>query len=135
MSSPFPLRPSVDHETTARLVMELTGDATEAVFDALGSETARSMLAALKDDPATATETANRVDTSLQNVQYHLEKLREADLVAVVGTWYSSRGKEMTVYAPTLERLEFRFSEPADDRGVASEAATPVAPPAATFND
>lgn len=135
MSSPLPLRPSIDHTPNTRSVIDLTADATETVFEALGSETGRSILAALEDEPATASDIADRVDTSLQNVQYHLNNLQEANLVDDVGTWYSSKGKEMTVYSPTIDRLEFRLGESTDASDDVSEAAASLSTPAATLND
>lgn len=135
MSSPLPLRPSIDHTPGTRSVVDLTADDAEAVFEALGSDTARAILAALRDDPGTASDIADRVDTSLQNVQYHLGHLRAADLVADVGTWYSSKGKEMTVYAPAFARLEFSLSQSCDTQIAASEAGGSLSTPAATLND
>jgi len=100
---PFrPLNPLAPR--TPRLV-ELDDEAAEAVFAALSAETARAILGRLYDGPGTATDVAEAADTSLQNARYHLEKLQAADLVEAVDTWYSSRGTEMTVYAPTNEPL------------------------------
>lgn len=73
---------------------------TDAVFAALGSATARELLAALHDDPGTASELADSVDTSVQNALHHLENLRDADLVRVADTRYSEKGAEMKVYGP-----------------------------------
>ena len=71
------------------------------VLAALSSETARSLFAAVHDQPATPSELADRTDTSLQNAQYHLEKLTDADLVEVVDTRYSEKGREMKVLGPS----------------------------------
>ncbi|WP_436909596.1 ArsR/SmtB family transcription factor [Halosimplex marinum] len=87
-----------------KLVDLAEADADE-VFDALGSETARSLLLALHEEPRPASDLAEAVDTSVQNVQYHLTKLEAADLVEGVDTWYSESGSEMTVYAPADESL------------------------------
>jgi DNA-binding transcriptional ArsR family regulator len=70
--------------------------------EALGSETAQSILSELGGDPATATEIADRVGTSVQNVCYHLPRLESAGLATVVGTRYSEKGAEMDVYARTV---------------------------------
>ena len=48
---------------------------------------------------------ATVVGTSVQNVQYHLQKFEDADLIEVVDLWYSSRGIEMKVYAPVDRSL------------------------------
>jgi predicted transcriptional regulator len=93
-----------------------------AVIDALASGTARSILATLYQEPRPPSEIATAVDTSTQNVNYHLRKLREADLVEVVDTWYSSKGAEMDVYAPTADPLCV-FVGDADDRDVSAAVA------------
>jgi DNA-binding transcriptional ArsR family regulator len=71
-----------------------------AVFSVLSSETARSLLAALYETPATKSELAEELDTSIQNVDYHVGNLLDADLVTVVEQWYSKKGNEMDVFAP-----------------------------------
>lgn len=80
---------------------------------ALGSETAQTLLCALQADPATASDLTATVETSLQNVRYHLDRLCEVGLVEPVDTWYSVRGRSMTVYAATTERLVVDFDDPA----------------------
>ena len=70
------------------------------VFSVLSSETARSLLAALYETPATKSELAEELDTSIQNVDYHVENLLDAELVTVVEQWYSTKGNEMDVFAP-----------------------------------
>jgi DNA-binding transcriptional ArsR family regulator len=96
----LPLRTPVEREEGQHRVLSIDEDAADEVFAALSSETARTILSALYEEPRTASDLADVGDTSLQNVRYHLEKLRDAGLVEVVDTWYSSRGTEMKVYAP-----------------------------------
>jgi DNA-binding transcriptional ArsR family regulator len=86
-------------------LVELDDDTADDVFAALSAGTARDILKRLYREPGTATDVAEAADTSLQNARYHLEKLQSAGLVEAVDTWYSSRGTEMTVYAPTNEPL------------------------------
>ncbi|GGC56703.1 ArsR/SmtB family transcription factor [Haloferax sulfurifontis] len=81
-------------------VIGLEDDEASELLSALSSGTARRVLAALHEEPTNAAELAERVDTSLQNVQYHLRKLDDAGLVEVVDTVYSEKGREMKVYAP-----------------------------------
>jgi DNA-binding transcriptional ArsR family regulator len=83
----------------------LDDDESEQLISSLSSETARSVLTALHESPATASELSEEVDTSLQNVRHHLSNLREADLVREVGTRYSVKGREMTVYGPADDSL------------------------------
>ncbi|MHB9287425.1 ArsR/SmtB family transcription factor [Halobacteriales archaeon Cl-PHB] len=86
-------------------VIGLDSEEADAVLAALSSETARSLLAAIHDDPSPPSELADRVDTSLQNAQYHLEKLEDAGAIEVVDTAYSAKGREMDVYAPADQPL------------------------------
>lgn len=81
-------------------VVGLEDEDADAVLGALASTTARELLAALNEDPGHPSALAERVDTSLQNVQYHLGKLEDAGVVEVVDTAYSEKGREMDVYAP-----------------------------------
>ena len=106
MSSIFPLRETVtpDEEREPRLV-DLKEETANEVFDALSSQTTREIFLALHQTPQTTSDLAEATETSVQNVQYHLKKLTEADLVEVVDTWYSARGTEMKVYAPTDDSL------------------------------
>jgi len=86
-------------------VVGLDSDEADDVLAALSSGTARELLSALHDDPGTPSELADRVDTSLQNTQYHLEKLADADVIRVLDTAYSEKGREMKVYGPTDQPL------------------------------
>ena len=81
-------------------VIGLDGDDADSLLSALSSGTARDVLTELHDDPDSPSALANRVDTSLQNVQYHLRNLEDAGLVEVIDTVYSEKGREMKVYAP-----------------------------------
>jgi DNA-binding transcriptional ArsR family regulator len=91
-------------EATPRVV-GLDSEDADDLLSALSSETARKLLAALHEDPATPSKVADRIDTSLQNVQYHLGKLEDAEAIEVVDTVYSEKGREMNVYAPTDQPL------------------------------
>lgn len=98
-NSIFPLTPSVDTEDGDARTVDLLSDDGGRMLDALGSATARTILAALEEEPATTSDVAEAVDSTLQNVHYHVERLADAGLIKVVGTHYSSRGAEMDVYA------------------------------------
>lgn len=93
-----------DEDGGTRLLW-LDDDDAESLIGSLSSNTARSVLTALHEDPRTASELADEVDTSLQNVRHHLNNLQEADLVEPTETRYSVKGREMTVYAPVNESL------------------------------
>jgi len=81
-------------------VIGMDSDDADAVLSAIASETAREILTVLHDEPATPAEVAAAVDTSLQNAQYHLQRMAEADVIDVADTAYSEKGREMDVYAP-----------------------------------
>jgi DNA-binding transcriptional ArsR family regulator len=86
-------------DSDARVVGLESTDAAD-VIGAVGSETARLVLEAIHDDPATASGLADRLDCSLQTVQYHLGNLTEAGLVEVVDETASEKGRTMDVYGP-----------------------------------
>lgn len=86
-------------------VFDLSSDEADQVFSALSSDTARQILAALYEEPQTASEVADRLDLSLQNVDYHLKNLQEADLVQIASTEYSQTGNEMKIYGPSTNAV------------------------------
>lgn len=67
-------------------------------------------------------------DALAENAHYYLQNLCEAGLVTAAGTWYSSKGAEMTVYALTCDRIELRLGDgdrsPSRDATPRAEAAT-----------
>ncbi|MFC6988413.1 ArsR/SmtB family transcription factor [Haloplanus sp. GCM10025708] len=83
----------------------MTDDDAAHLIRSLSSETARAIVAALHEDPATASELSESVSTSLQNIRHHLGQLEEVGLVRVADTRYSVKGREMNVYAPTEDSL------------------------------
>ncbi len=92
-------------EDDAPRLLWLDDEEAETLITSLSSDTARSVLTALHGEPMTASELAEHVDTSLQNVRHHINNLSEADLVEATETRYSVKGREMTVYAPVNDSL------------------------------
>ena len=88
-------------------VVGVADEESDAVLDALSADTRRALFRALFERPATASELADDLDTSVQNAHYHLSTLCEADLVEAAGHRYSEKGNEMTVYAPACDPLVF----------------------------
>lgn len=101
----LPSKPDTSSADAEPRVIGVDSDDADDVISALSSETARKLLAELHEDPAPPSELADRVDTSLQNAQYHLEKLQSAGAVSVIDTAYSAKGREMDVYAPADKPL------------------------------
>jgi len=83
----------------------LDSDDAGDLISSLSSDTARSIVVGLHEEPATASELADAVGTSVQNVRHHLDSLSESGLVEVTETRYSSKGREMDVYAPADEPM------------------------------
>lgn len=100
MADLLPSSPDVDRPDGGPRVIGLDSEDADELLSALNSETARRILAELHEQPRTPSALADRVDTSLQNAQYHLENLEEAGLIGVADTAYSEKGREMNVYAP-----------------------------------
>jgi len=99
MARLFPLRSEAPATEGQPRVVDLNDEDADAVFGALSSNTAREIYSRLEEEPGTPSDIAEAIDSSIQNVKYHLEKLEGAGLIEVVDTWYSSRGNEMSVYA------------------------------------
>lgn len=114
MVSAFPHQPPVDYAPRRRTNVVVDSDDQTDVLQVLSSETAQAILGVLRDDPKTASDVATAIEMSLQSVSYHLNRLCDANLVSRVGTWYSEKGKEMTVYALATEQLVIQFDEYAD---------------------
>ena len=81
-------------------VVGLDDDDAEDLLSALSSTTARRILGELHDEPTNPAELAESVDTTLQNIQYHLGRLESAGAIEVIDTVYSEKGREMDLYAP-----------------------------------
>ena len=97
---------SIQQEDNAEpAVLAIDNESADKIFTALSSGTTRSVLTSLHREPKTASDISDDVETSLQNVNYHLTKLKENGLIEIADTWYSDQGKEMKVYKPADEAL------------------------------
>jgi DNA-binding transcriptional ArsR family regulator len=112
MASPIELLQQRTTETTEEpLVLDIHEGSADEVFDALSTETRRRIYRGLFAEPQTTSELADSLDTSIQNVQYHLETLKSAGLVEAADTIYSPKGNEMAVFAPANDPIVFVGSE------------------------
>lgn len=118
----LPSRPEITDDGEPRVV-GLDSDEADDLMAALSSETARRVLSELHEEPAPPGELADRVDTSLQNAQYHLGKLEDAGAIEVVGTAYSEKGREMSVYGPADSPLVILAGEKERAAGLKSAIA------------
>ncbi|MFB6126283.1 MAG: ArsR/SmtB family transcription factor [Halolamina sp.] len=106
MADLLPSSPDLsEHDGGEPRVVGVDSDDADEMLSALSSETARSILTTLHEEPASASEVADRMEMTLQNVQYHLGNLEDADLVTVADTAYSEKGREMKVYAAADQPL------------------------------
>ena len=115
----LPSTPDITADSEPRVV-GLDSEEADDLMAALSSETARQVLSELHEEPAPPGDLADRVDTSLQNAQYHLEKLEEAGVIEVVGTAYSEKGREMSVYGPADSPLVIFAGEEERASGIKS---------------
>ncbi|UWG50450.1 Transcriptional regulator containing HTH domain,ArsR family [Halalkaliarchaeum sp. AArc-CO] len=99
-------------------VVGVNSDDADDLIAALSSDTARALLTEMHEEPGTPSELSDRVDTTLQNTQYHIGKLEDADLVDVVDTVYSEKGREMNVYAPSDQPLVLFAGREAESTGL-----------------
>jgi DNA-binding transcriptional ArsR family regulator len=109
MSTTHLRRTRIEHTPSERNDLTVDGDTPSDVLRTLSSETAQAILGTLGDDPKPVSEISEAVGTSLQNTQYHVERLVNAGLVKPVDVWYSAKGREMSVYALTAEKLLIQF--------------------------
>jgi DNA-binding transcriptional ArsR family regulator len=86
-------------------IIDFEDDDAGDLLRALSSETAQLIVQELEEEPLPPSELADALDTSVQNVHYHLDRLSSAGVVEVVDTVYSRRGREMDVYAPAADPL------------------------------
>lgn len=93
-------------------VTGLEGEDADQLFDALGSETSRAVLAACYEKGRTRSELADELETSVQNVGYHVDKLETAGLLEAVETRYGENGREVAVYEPSKRAVVVAAGEP-----------------------
>lgn len=102
----LPSKPDAEpSEDAGPRVIGVDSEDADDVLAALSSSTARELLSELHREPASPSALADTVGTSVQNVQYHLQKLEQAGAIEVVDTAYSAKGREMDVYAPADQPL------------------------------
>jgi len=105
MSRLLPFKSEPTQSPEGARVLSLEDEATEEALSALSSDTAREILSLIYEEPRTPPEVRDEIETSLQNVHYHLENLEDAELIQPAGSGYSEKGTEMTVYAPASEAV------------------------------
>ncbi|ELZ11019.1 ArsR family transcriptional regulator [Halovivax asiaticus JCM 14624] len=110
---------AVDRSETPRVVC-LDDDHAGEILGALQSETAQAAFRAVHREPMAAAELATELDISVQTVGYHIEKLRDANLIEHHETVYSEKGREMAVYGPATEPKLLFFGTSDDQQALES---------------
>ncbi|WP_330631627.1 ArsR/SmtB family transcription factor [Halocatena halophila] len=112
----LPLRGESQSTPNEPRVLGLDNEAADEAFETLTASTTRTVLSIIYEQPSTPTEIRDEIDTSLQNVHYHLGKLEDAGLIEPSGVGYSEKGTEMTVYAPANEAVVLFAGRQSDHR-------------------
>lgn len=86
-------------------VIAIDEEEVDAILGSIGSETARQILAALYEEPRTMSELADELDSSVQNVDYHLQKFEDAGVVEAVDTLNPDHGRATTLWAPIYDPI------------------------------
>ncbi|MFB6089957.1 MAG: ArsR/SmtB family transcription factor [Halobellus sp.] len=120
MADILPTRPDLPDDDKDPRVVGLDSDDVDDLLAAISSDTARELLAELHEEPGAPSDVAERADTSIQNAQYHLDRLETAGLIEPAGTAYSEKGREMTVYAPADQALVVVAGSEDDTTGLQS---------------
>jgi len=101
-------------------VVEMDDDEAVEIVETLGSETTYLVYKQLHEEPQLPRELASTLDSSIQNIHYHLNKLEDAELIEPVETWHSQNSVEMQVYAPIHHPLVLSFASADDQRELRS---------------
>jgi DNA-binding transcriptional ArsR family regulator len=88
-------------------VVGVDDEEADEVFEVLASDTRRDVYRRLFDEPATPSELAEDLGTTVQNISHHVSTLEDAELIEPVGERYSVKGNEMVVYGPASDPLVF----------------------------
>lgn len=80
------------------VVLEQGSVPAQKIAKAMASPTAGDLFNTLSDGPLTATALAERTGFPLTTVKYHLNNLLDADLIEVVDSRWSEKGREMKIY-------------------------------------
>lgn len=115
MSGLLPTAPDATIERSEEpQLLCLDDDRTMEIMTSLSSERSQTIFRRINEEPMSATDLAEELDTSVQAVTYHLDSLQETGLIDVLDTCYSVKGREMDVYGPRKEPY-LVFLAPEDD--------------------
>jgi DNA-binding transcriptional ArsR family regulator len=91
--------------TDSVLILEPGDERAQKIAKAMASQTANDILNFLGEGQKSQTEITERLAIPFTTVQYHIENLLDAGLIAVAATRYSVKGREIKYYALTDQLL------------------------------
>ena len=80
------------------LILEPGDERAKKIGKAMASNTASDVLSALSEDELTLSELSERLGQPITTLKYQIENLLDADLVEIVRTRYSEKGRVVKVY-------------------------------------
>ena len=93
---------NTDDELTEQIKILATDDEKIKLFGELfTNDSSRKILQLLFNEELTATQVAQKTDTSLQLVKYHLNKLQDLGIVKISEIRKNSKSKDMKIYTAT----------------------------------
>lgn len=91
--------------TDSVLILEPGDERAQKIAKAMASQTANDILNFLGEGQKSQTEITEHLAIPFTTVQYHIENLLDAGLIAVAATRYSVKGREIKCYALTDQLL------------------------------
>lgn len=79
-------------------ILSTDDDKIKAVGELLSSDSSRAILKLLFNDQMTANQIAQKTDTSLPLVMYHLKKMQDAGIVKISSTEKNTKSHDMKYY-------------------------------------
>jgi len=76
MPAPFTSDTPVDHTPHERTSIIVADEQQPDVLQTVSSDTAQQILSTLGDEPATTSNIADAIDTSIQNTKFHVALLK-----------------------------------------------------------
>jgi DNA-binding transcriptional ArsR family regulator len=81
------------------LILEPGDDRAKMIAKAMASQTANDILGILKNSEYTSSEIANTLSIPITTATYHIENLIKAEMIEVVRTRWSPKGREVKIYS------------------------------------
>lgn len=80
------------------VVLEPGDDRAKLIAKAMASQTASNILGVLRNSEYTSSEIADSLSLPITTVSYHIDNLVKADIIEVVRTRWSPKGRQVKIY-------------------------------------